>query len=470
MVFSSLFFLFLFLPISLALYYIVPRALKNIVLIACSLVFYAWGTPEYIVLMIFSVIFNYCAGLEMDLLRRQERPKRVRLVLILSVVVNLLLLGFFKYWGFLVENINRLGLFHLNYTALPLPIGISFYTFQVLSYLFDVYREKVAVQRNFIYYATYVTFFPKLVSGPIVPYHAMEAQLQSRPMNATLFGEGAALFLTGLFKKVLIADNLNAAFTSITALPLDNMSTVTAWLGSICYTLLLYFDFSSYSDMAIGLGKMFGFDIAKNFDYPYLSKSITEFWRRWHISLGSWFRDYVYFPLGGSRVSTGKILRNLLIIWLLTGIWHGAAWTFIFWGLLHGAAQILEKFPLKKALEKVPGWLKWLGTMLVVHIGWVFFFSPSLGSAFGWLGQMLGAGSGGFLDSTAKYYLGSNWLLLVIAIIGCGPVVKNFALNFASSKGTVRKVICVAVFAALLILCMGYLVNATYRSFLYFNF
>ena len=470
MVFSSLYFLFIFLPVSLALYYIVPKKARNVVLILLSLVFYAWGTPEYIILMLFSVVFNYCAGIYMDTLRQDGKEKATRLVMVVTVVVNLLLLGFFKYWGFVVENLNRIPFLHLSYQELPLPIGISFYTFQVLTYIFDVYRQKVTVQRNFILYATYVTFFPKLVSGPIVPYKDMEAQLANRSMSWNKFGEGAVLFFVGLFKKVLLADNLGVGFNAITAMPLDNMSTVTAWLGSILYTLMLYFDFSGYSDMAIGVAKMFGFDFNKNFDYPYSAKSITEFWRRWHISLGSWFRDYLYFPLGGSRCSTPKILRNLLIVWLCTGIWHGAAWTFLFWGLIHGAAQILEKFPLRKALEKVPGWLKWLGTMLVVHFGWVFFFSADLGSALAWIGQMFGAGAGGFLDATAKYYLGSNWLLILVAIIGCGPLVKNFAVNFISRKGTVRRVVAIGMFALLLICCIAYMMNATYSSFLYFNF
>ena len=358
----------------------------------------------------------------------------------------------------------------MHIDQLPLPIGISFYTFQVLTYIFDVYREKVKVQRNFILYATYVTFFPKLVSGPIVAYKDMEAQLELRPMTRVKFGEGAVLFFVGLFKKVLIADNLGVGFYAITALPLDDMSTVTAWLGSILYTLMLYFDFSSYSDMAIGIAKMFGFDFNKNFDYPYKSTSITEFWRRWHMSLGAWFRDYLYFPLGGSRCATVKIIRNLVIVWLATGIWHGAAWTFIIWGLLHGAAQLLEKFPLKKLLDKIPNGVKWLGTMLVVHFGWVFFFSPDLGSALGWIGQMFGAGGGGFMDATAKYYLGSNWLLILLAVIGCGPLVKNFCTNFVSRKGMTNKIIAMAVFALLLICCIAYMMNATYSSFLYFDF
>ena len=339
MVFSSLMFLFVFLPMTLVLYYLVPKPLKNPVLILCSLIFYAWETPQYLVLMIFSVVFNYCAGLELDDLHQRGKPKAAKWVMIAVVVMNLFLLGFFKYSGFLVENLNHIPGVALTAAKVALPVGISFYTFQVLSYVFDVYRQNVPVQRNFVLFATYVTFFPKLVSGPIVAYKDMEAQLRERTVSLDQICDGATLFLTGLFKKVLIADNLGVLYASISGQS-GTMSVVTAWLGAIGYTLQLYFDFSGYSDMAIGLGRMFGFDIDKNFDYPYLSKSITEFWRRWHISLGKWFRDYVYFPLGGSRVRTTKILRNLLIVWLLTGIWHGAAWTFVFWGLLHGLAQV----------------------------------------------------------------------------------------------------------------------------------
>lgn len=468
MVFSSLTFLFAFLPVTLLLYYLLPAPLKNPVLILCSLVFYAWETPEYLLLMAFSVVFNYCAGLELDDLRQRGKAKGAKWVMVAVVVINLFLLGFFKYSGFVVENLNRIPGVALTAAEVALPVGISFYTFQVLSYVFDVYRQKTPAQRNFILFATYVTFFPKLVSGPIVAYHDMEAQLKARTLSLNRLCDGATLFLTGLFKKVLIADNLGVTYAGISALS-GELSVATAWLGAICYTLQLYFDFSGYSDMAIGLGRMFGFDIAKNFDYPYLSKSITEFWRRWHISLGKWFRDYVYFPLGGSRVDTVKILRNLLIVWLLTGIWHGAAWTFVFWGLLHGCAQALEKFPLRKGLDKLPDPIRWLLTMLVVNFGWVLFAAPSLRSALRWLRQMFYS-TAGFLDGTALYYLGSSWPLLVIAIIGCTPWVRQVGANFAGSKGIGPKVVSVAVYALLLVSCVASMVNATYSTFLYFQF
>lgn len=468
MVFSSLIFLFVFLPITLVLYYIVPKPLKNPVLILCSLIFYAWETPQYLVLMLFSVVFNYCAGLELDDLHGQGKAKAAKWFMIAVAAMNLFLLGFFKYSGFLVENLNHIPGVALTAAKVALPVGISFYTFQVLSYVFDVYRQNVPVQRNFVLFATYVTFFPKLVSGPIVAYKDMEAQLRERQVSLDRICSGATLFLTGLFKKVLIADNLGVLYAGISGQS-GAMSVVTAWLGAIGYTLQLYFDFSGYSDMAIGLGQMFGFDIDKNFDYPYLSKSITEFWRRWHISLGKWFRDYVYFPLGGSRVRTSKILRNLLIVWLLTGIWHGAAWTFVFWGLLHGLAQVLEKFPLRNVREKVPDWVNWLVTMLIVNFGWVFFAAPSLGSALHWIGQMFYSAAG-FLDGTALYYLGSSWPLLLIAIIGCTPWPKLVGANFAGSKGVGTKVVSVAVYALLLVSCVASMINATYSTFLYFQF
>jgi len=470
MSFNTLFFLFVFLPVSLVLCHIAPKRLKNAVLVVVSLVFYAWGAPEYLALMGFSLLFNWCAGVWMGNLRESRGDGAGRSVLVLTVAVNLLVLGFFKYWGFAVENLNRLFRLNIPYRPLPLPIGISFFTFSVLSYGIDVQRGKVAAQRNFISYAAYVTFFPKLVSGPIVTYADMEEPLKSRSVSVADFGEGAVLLCTGLFKKVLIADHLSTAFYAMTALPGDSVSVATAWMGMVFYSLILYFDFSGYSDMAIGIARMFGFRFEKNFDYPYMSVSITEFWRRWHISLGRWFRDYVYFPLGGSRVSAGRVLGNLLVVWLLTGIWHGSAWTFVIWGLIHGVCQILEKFLLADVLKKTPKFLRWLGTMLVVGVAWVFFFSPTLPDALMWVSRMLGIGAAGFLDGTARYYFAGNWPVLLAAVVGCFPAVKNTALNLVTGPGAWRKILGVAVYGGLLALTVAGLMNATYSSFLYFQF
>lgn len=319
MAFSTLVFPFVFLPVSLILYFVLPKRLKNAALVVCSLVFFAWGTPEYLVLMVLDIAFHYFAGRELAL--QKARGRSGRFVLVSSVLVNLLLLGFFKYYGFLVDNLNALLGTALRARELPMPIGVSFFTFSLLSYLFDVYRDRAPAARNMLDFSLYVTFFPKLVSGPIVQYAEMEPQLRDHPVTREGFGSGARLFLIGLAKKVLLANTLGTTFYALSALPMTQLSTLSAWLGAVCYALMLYFDFSGYSDMAIGLASMFGFRFGKNFDYPYVSQSITEFWRRWHISLGAWFRDYVYIPCGGSRAGTVRTIANLLLVWLLTGIW-----------------------------------------------------------------------------------------------------------------------------------------------------
>ena len=402
MAFSTLVFPFVFLPVSLILYFVLPKRLKNAALVVCSLVFFAWGTPEYLVLMVLDIAFHYFAGRELAL--QKARGRSGRFVLVSSVLVNLLLLGFFKYYGFLVDNLNALLGTALRARELPMPIGVSFFTFSLLSYLFDVYRDRAPAARNVLDFSLYVTFFPKLVSGPIVQYAEMEPQLRDHPVTREGFGSGARLFLIGLAKKVLLANTLGTTFYALSALPMTQLSTLSAWLGAVCYALMLYFDFSGYSDMAIGLASMFGFRFGKNFDYPYVSQSITEFWRRWHISLGAWFRDYVYIPCGGSRAGTVRTIANLLLVWLLTGIWHGANWTFLLWGVYYGVLLLLEKFVLRRVLEHLPGLLRHVLTLLLVLIGWVFFFSSSPAAAFGWIGRMFGSGNA-LVDATAKYYL-----------------------------------------------------------------
>ncbi len=469
MAFNDLSFLFIFFPAMVLLHALIPRPGKNILLLLGSLVFFSWGTPEYLFLLILMILFNYVSGLQLAAQKQAGDTVGAKRALIASVAVNLLLLGFFKYWGFLLENLNALFGSSFSARPLPMPIGVSFFTFSILSYLYDVYRDKAPAARNLLQFSLYVTFFPKLVSGPIVQYAAMEEQLKTRTPDRMLFGSGARLFLIGLSKKVLLANTLGTTFYGVTALPMDGISVVSAWLGAIAYALMLYFDFSGYSDMAIGLAQMFGFRFEKNFDYPYVSSSITEFWRRWHISLGSWFRDYVYIPLGGSRVSTGKIIRNLLVVWFLTGIWHGSSWNFIFWGLYYGLLLILEKFVLKNILEKVPGAIRHFVTLLLVLIGWVFFFSPSLGSAFLWLGRMFGIGASGFVDSTARYYLSSCFIVLVISVIGALPVCAKMGNSLL--HGSKRSVyLSIVWYAALLMLCIAGMMVSTYSSFLYFQF
>ena len=469
MAFNDLGFLFLLFPVILLAHKLVPGMLgKNIVLLLGSLLFFAWGSPEYLFLMAMIILFNYFTGLEMAARKKAEQDAKP--VLVSAVAVNLLLLGFFKYWGFLLENVNALLGLSISVRDLPMPIGVSFFTFSVLSYLFDVYRDKAPAAKNILEFSLFVTFFPKLVSGPIVQYAAMEKQLKARKLTKVKFGKGCRLFLIGLSKKVLLANNLGTTFYAVTALPADQVSVATAWLGAVSYSLMLYFDFGGYSDMAIGLGEMFGFDFGKNFDYPYISASVSEFWRRWHISLGSWFRDYVYIPLGGSRVETGKIIRNLLIVWALTGIWHGAAWNFVFWGLYYGLILLVEKFVLKSVLEVVPTVLRQIGTVLLVVIGWVFFFSPSLGSAFTWLARMFGIGAAGLIDGTAKYYLSGSAILLIISALGAIPFPAKQANQLLKSGNKVPVYLSVAWFALLLILCIAGMMVSTYSSFLYFQF
>ena len=329
MLFCSIVFLFTFLPITLLTYYLVPRKAKNAVLLIFSLIFYAWGEPVYIFLMILSILFNYFSGL--DLARKEGKKKAQRRSLTVTILVNLLILGFFKYYGFVVMNLNEVLPFEIPYRELALPIGISFYTFQTLSYIIDVYWGNVEVQVNLIDFGTYVTMFPQLIAGPIVRYKDVEEQLRKRQESLPKFGQGASLFIVGLAKKVLLANTIGAVYAEVTALP--ESSVLTAWIGCAAYTFQIYFDFSGYSDMALGLGKMFGFDFPKNFNYPYLSKSVTEFWRRWHISLGSWFREYVYIPMGGNQVPVPRHILNLMIVWMVTGLWHGASWNFVVWGV-----------------------------------------------------------------------------------------------------------------------------------------
>ena len=356
MVFSSIIFIFAFLPVTLLLYYAAPEVLKNPVLLLFSLIFYAWGEPVYVVLMIFSIIFNYLMGLDIEE-RRKIGKQSAKRSLIFTIAVDIGLLGFFKYYGFLLNTIGGIIGIHIPHPELSLPIGLSFYTFRNLSYLFDIYLSKVSAQRNFLAFAVYSTMFPYTSAGPIVRYTDIETQLKQRTINISRFGIGAELFVKGLAKKVLLADNLSVLYSSICGHP--QMSVFTSWLGILAYTMQLYFDFSGYSDMAIGLGKMLGFDFNKNFDYPYISTSVSEFWRRWHISLGSWFRDYIYIPLGGNRVSTLKHIRNILVVWALTGLWHGASWNFVLWGVYYGLFLFTRKICTSEISEK--------NTILALH-------------------------------------------------------------------------------------------------------
>ena len=462
MVFSSIFFIFCFLPPFLLLYYLVPEKFRNILLFIGSLIFYAWGDPIYVVLMLFSSFFNYYMALEIDHLDMD--PKGRKKNLIFAVTINLLILGFFKYWGFLLDTFSTITRISISHPQLALPIGISFYTFKNLSYILDVSKKKVAPQRNFLTYAVYSTMFPHMSAGPIVRYADIEGQLTRRSISLTRLGLGAEYFTKGLAKKVLLADNLSAIYTSI--LSSGSNSVLTAWIGILAYTLQLYFDFSGYSDMAIGLGKMMGFDFLKNFDYPYISTSVSEFWRRWHISLGSWFRDYIYIPLGGNRVSVPKNIRNIFVVWALTGLWHGASWNFIFWGLYYGLFLLLEKFVLKDFLPKLPKWAANLYTMIAVMIGWVFFSQTDFSSMGHYLSVMFGFGASAFLDRAAVYYLKTGLILFVISILACRPgLYQSFKKLIQRNEKAAA-----AVNLLLFLLCVAYMVYNSYTPFLYQKF
>lgn len=468
MLFSSIVFLFTFLPVTLIAYYLVPRAFKNLVLLLCSLMFYAWGEPVYIFLMIFSILLNYICGL--DIARNLGRKKRLHGSIVFTVVVNLCILGFFKYEGFLIDSFNAISPIDIPYRALPLPIGISFYTFQILSYIFDVYRGKVKVQTNILDFAVYVTMFPQLIAGPIVQYADIDKQLHVRKESWNKFGEGVMFFIRGLSKKVLLANTIGMIFTRVTDLRPEQISVVSAWLGCFAYAFQIYFDFSGYSDMAVGLGKMFGFEFRKNFDYPYMSASITEFWRRWHISLGTWFREYVYIPLGGNRVSAGKHIRNILVVWMLTGLWHGAAWNFVAWGLYYGFLLLLEKYVLSGILGKLPRMIGRIYSMVLVLVGWVFFFSPSLGGAADYLKLMFGSGGSGWIDREALYLLLTNGVMWIVLIFGSTPYVHRAYEWLIYGRKRVNTGLNCIVYGALFILCIAYLVTESYNPFLYFRF
>ena len=469
MLFSSITFLFMFLPVVLAVYYIVPYKIKNVVLLLASLFFYAWGEPVYVILMVLSILFNYFCG--RDIAACGEDARRAKMNAVFAVVVNLLILGFFKYYGFLLDTVNAILPVDIPYRELPLPVGISFYTFQALSYILDVYWKKAQPQKNILYFALYITMFPQLIAGPIVRYTDIEKQLRRRRMNAERIGQGAVLFITGLAKKVVFANTAGAVFEEISDLPAGSLSVLTAWLGAIAYAFQIYYDFSGYSDMALGLGKMFGFEFRKNFDYPYVSKSVTEFWRRWHISLSSWFREYVYIPLGGNRCSVSRNIFNLMVVWALTGLWHGAAWNFIAWGVYYGVILVLEKYVWGASMDEMPAVVRHIYTGIIVLVGWVFFFSPSLGYSLRYLAAMVGGGSG-IVDAQGVFFLYTHWLLFLLAVAGA----SSFGLRLIRGiigrfRGTAARLGAASViYIGIFLITVSFLVTDTFNPFLYFRF
>ena len=472
MVFSSLVFLFVFLPIVLVLYYLSGKKYRNYLLLLASLFFYAWGEPTYVVIMLVSIGANYLCGLLVD----EKRADKVRVAgVVISVIFNICMLGVFKYSGFFVKNINTAFNTSLPVPEIALPLGISFFTFQAMSYVVDVYRKDAKVQKNIFDLSLYISLFPQLVAGPIVRYQTVANQIEEREHNIIKFGDGVRRFIIGLGKKVLLSNSLGMLADSVFGMQTYQLTIVSTWLGILAYSLQIFFDFSGYSDMAIGLGKMFGFEFLENFNYPYISQSASEFWRRWHISLGSWFRDYVYFPLGGSRRGNVRTYINLFIVWFLTGFWHGASWTFIAWGLYFGLLIGMEKSYLGKLLNKVPRFVRHIYLLLVVMIGWVFFRADSFSYSIEFIKNMFFMGTNVIFDGVAASYINDYWFVLVLSMIFCMPIVDWFRrkIEVANDKileSNISYVLNSVVYTGILLIVIFKLVNSTYNPFLYFRF
>lgn len=466
MVFSSTIFLCVYLPLVLLGYYICPKKGRNLFLLIVSLVFYAWGEPKYVFLMIFSILVNYIFGRLMD--KNRGRQKRMKLLLVLSVVIDLGLLSVFKYTDFVITNINAIFGANFDLLNIALPIGISFYTFQAMSYTIDVYRDDVRVQKNLIDFGMYITMFPQLIAGPIVRYADVQDQLADRSVTTVDFSEGVMRFVVGLGKKVLLANQMGAVWSDIYALGGD-VSALMAWTGAIAYTFQIYFDFSGYSDMAIGLGRMFGFKFPENFRYPYQSVSITDFWRRWHITLSTWFKEYLYIPLGGNRRGLARQALNLLIVWSLTGFWHGAGWNFVMWGLYYFVILFIEKLFLLKALDKLPKFFRHVYALLLIIIGWVIFASDDVSVLLPYLGSMFGAN--GAIGGMDVYTLLTKAVLLIICCVASTELPKKLFLSAAGAMNekaafTLKSVLMIALLALSMILLIG----DSYNPFLYFRF
>ncbi len=466
MLFSSIPFLFYFLAFVMILYFIVPKQLKNLVLLFTSLFFYAWGGISYLILMLASILSGYVFGI---LIGRSTTERQRKVFLILSVAVSVGMLGYFKYADFFIANVNSLIGFEIPLLKVTLPIGISFYTFQTMSYVIDVYRGQAKVQYNPFTLAAYVSMFPQLIAGPIVRYVDVAEQLEHREHSFEKAALGIRRFVVGLSKKILIANALGELCDVFKAS--GDKSVAFYWLYAIAFTLHIYYDFSGYSDMAIGLGKIFGIDFIENFNYPYISKSISEFWRRWHMSLGTWFRDYVYIPLGGNRVSKVRWVFNILVVWFLTGFWHGASWNFIVWGLYFALFLLLEKFFLLKVLDKI-GPFRHIYVMFLIIISFVIFNASDMGEAMQYIGSMFGAGDIPLVSAEAVYYFKSNFRVLFIAVIGSLPLCKNLFGKFEQNK-TGSKLVAIfepVVLIGLMVLCTAFLVDGSFNPFLYFRF
>lgn len=464
MVFSSLVFMFAYLPITLLAYYLVPRQGRNIFLFIVNLIFYGWGEPKLVLLMVFNIFFNYIGGWLVDKYRADAKKKK--LFLILTCVLDIGILAVFKYTGMITETLNMLPFLNIPELQISLPIGISFYTFQTMSYVIDVYRDDAPVSKNFINFGTYVALFPQLIAGPIVRYRDVAEQLVNRRETLEMFTKGVKLFMVGLAKKVIIANTMGTLTTNIFATT-DENGVVGTWMGMIAYTFQIYFDFSGYSDMACGLGNMMGFEFLKNFNYPYIAKSITDFWRRWHISLSTWFKEYVYIPLGGNRKGVKRQILNLLIVWGLTGLWHGAAYNFVLWGLYYGLLLILEKFVLKKFLDRLPSFVQHIYTLFIIIIGWGLFYFTDVGQLGEFMVDLFNFGNGICGDQAFNLIM-SNLPMLIIAAVASTPLAKMLYTRFEHRRfmWIPETLYCMGVLAV----STASLVNQSYNPFLYFRF
>ena len=465
MIFSSLTFLFAYLPLTLAIYFLAPLRWRNLVLLVVSLFFYGWGEPIYITIMFLSILIDYSHGLLVE--KHRNNDKKARYFVAQSIVFNLLLLGFFKYWDFFAANLSMIPGVNIPQFGIPLPIGISFFTFQTMSYTVDVYRKDAPVQRNIINFGAFVTMFPQLIAGPIVKYKTVAAELNQRDHTFENFAVGARRFCVGLAKKVLLANSIGALWDAqlAAAQTSGGLSIAGAWLGLFAFGFQIYFDFSGYSDMAIGLGRIFGFRFNENFDHPYLSSSVTEFWRRWHMSLTSWFREYLYIPLGGNRGGTVKTMRNILIVWFCTGFWHGASWNFILWGLYFAAWLMIEKYALRGILNKTPQALKHLYTIVVVFVGWGLFAMEDLSVCGQYLKICFG---GGTLWTAADGYTLRSYAITFVILIIASTTLGLRVWNRLSER--TQKVLAPVLMALGLVVCTAYLVDGSYNPFLYFRF
>ena len=467
MVFSTPVFLFYFLVLTLFLYYIVPRRGRNAVLLCASLFFYWWGERAYVAIMFLSTAIDYTHGLLVERCKARGNDRGAKMAVASSILFNLALLCFFKYWDFIAGSLQAVGVTFMPVLGVHLPIGISFYTFQTMSYTIDVYRGDARAQRNILNFGTFVTLFPQLIAGPIIKYKDLGDQIDRRDCSADKFASGVQIFMVGLGKKLLIANNVGALWDSYKAMALSELTVAGAWLGVLAFTFQIYFDFSGYSDMAVGLGRMLGFEFLPNFNYPYISRSITEFWRRWHISLSTWFREYLYIPLGGNRRGKGRQVFNLLVVWAATGIWHGANWTFLFWGLYFFVLLMVEKFLLLKPLEKAPALVGHVYTMFFVMVSWAIFAIEDLGHLAGYLKVMFGLGGVPLANGAFGYYLTGFLPILFVAALASTPLGTSLYRRLGTRA---QQIVCTVLVAAGLVVCTAYLVAGTYNPFLYFNF